>query len=58
MLERGEEQKFLSKNETVEIPIVAKYFTVKIDLTVMSFLHDVDMVVGFNLLRVLYPLMD
>ena len=57
-LERRKEQKFLSKGRTVEIPIITKDLTVKIDLIITPFLHGVNMMSGFNLLQVLNPLID
>ena len=58
ILEWKEEQKFLSKGKTVEIPIVTKDLSVKIDLRVTPFLHDVDMMSGIHLLQALNPLID
>ena len=55
-LELGDGTKVLSRGRTIGVPIVTASYTMKIDLTVCSLLHDVDLVLGMTWLVEVDPL--
>ena len=57
-LELGNGQKYLSRGCVTEIPIATAGLTVKMDMTVTSLLHDVDLVLGMNWLQLVNPVVD
>ena len=57
-LELGDGQKILSRGKVLNVPIVTAGLTVKMDLTVTSLLHEVDLILGINWLQLVNPLID
>ena len=55
-LELGDGKKVLSKGRTVGVPVVTAGYSMKIDLTVYSLLHNVDLVLGMTWLITADPL--
>ena len=56
--EVGDGQIILSKGKAVEIPIVTSNITVKMDIAVMPFLQDVDLILGICRLQFANPLIE
>ena len=54
----GDGRKILSKGKVVDVPMVTANLTVKMDLKVMSLLHDVDLILGINWLQAVKTLID
>ena len=57
-LELGDGQKILSRGKVLDIPVVTAGLTTKMDFTVTSLLHDVDLILGINWLQLVNPLID
>ena len=57
-LELGNGQKFLSRGLVTDVAIVTAGLTVRVDLTVTSLLHEVDLVLGINWLQLVSPVID
>lgn len=57
-LELGDGQKVLSKCKVVDIPIVTIDIIVRLDLTITSLFHNVDVILGINWLQVVNSLID
>ena len=57
-LELGDGQKILSKGRADSVPVVTADVTVRMDLTITSLLHDVDLILGINWLQAVNPLID
>ena len=57
-LELGNGEKILSRGYIPDIPIVTTGLTVKTELTVTNLLHDVDLVLGMNWLKLVNPIVD
>ena len=57
-LELGNGQKYLSRGCVLDVPIATAGLTVKMDITVTSLLHDVDLVLGMNWLQLVNPVVD
>ena len=55
-LELGDGKKVLSRGRAVDVPIVTADYAVKMNLTVSSLLHGVDVVLGMTWLREMDPL--
>ena len=55
-LELGDGTKVLSRGRAVNVPIVTAGFSAKLNLTVCSLLHDVDIVLGMTWLKAADPL--
>ena len=51
-------KKFLSRGYIPDVPVVTADLTVKIGLTVTTLLHDVDLVLGMNWLKLVNPIVD
>ena len=47
-LELGDGQKILSKGKAINVSVVTIDLTFRFDLTIMSLLHDVDLIVGIS----------
>ena len=57
-LELGNGKKHLSRGHVPDVPIATARLTVKIGLTVTNLLHEVDLVLGINWLRLVNPVVD
>ena len=57
-LELGNCEKILSRGYIPYVPVVTAGLTVKIGLTVSTLLHDVDLVLGMNWLKLVNPIVD
>ena len=57
-LELGDGQKILSRGKVLNVPVVSGGLTVKMDLTITSLLHEVDLILGINWLQLINPLID
>ena len=57
-LELGNGEKILSMGYIHDIPVVAAGLTVRTGLTVTNLLHDVDLVLGMNWLKLVNPIVD
>ena len=57
-LELGNGEKILSRGYIPDVPVVTAGLTVKIGLTVTTLLHDVDLVLGMNWLKLVSPIVD
>ena len=57
-LELGNGAKFLSRGYVPDVLVVTTGLTIKIGLTVTNLLHDVDIVLGINLLQLVNPVVD
>ena len=57
-LKLGDGRKILSKGKVVDVPIVSTVLTVKMDLTVISLLNDVDPIWAVNWLQAINPLIE
>ena len=55
-LELGDGKKVLSRGRAVDVPVVTSSYSMKINLTVSSLLHGVDVVLGMTWLKVVDPL--
>ena len=51
-------EKILSRGYIPDVPVVTVGLTVKTRLTVTSLLHDVDLVLGMNWLKLVNPIVD
>ena len=57
-LELGDGQKILSKGKVLDIPIITAGVVSKMDLTITSLLHEVDLILGVSWLQAINPLID
>ena len=57
-LELGIGKKILCKGKSINLPIVTADLTLRLDLTITSLLHDVDLILGINWLQAVHPLID
>ena len=57
-LELGNAEKILSRGYVPDVPVVTAGLTVKIGLTVTTLLHDVDLVLGMNWLKLVNPIVE
>ena len=57
-LELGNGEKILSRGYIPDVPVITTGLTVKIGLTVTNLLHDVDLVLGMNWLKLVNPIVD
>ena len=57
-LELGNGQKYLSRGYVPDVPIATAGLVSKMDLTVTSLLHEVDLVLGMNWLQLVNPVVD
>ena len=57
-LELGNGEKYLSRGYAPEVPITTVGLTVKVGLTVINLLHEVDLVLGINWLQLVNPVVD
>ena len=57
-LELGNGEKFLSRGYVPDVPVVIAGLTVKIGLTITDLLHEVDLVLGVNWLKLVHPVVD
>ena len=57
-LELGNGEKILSRGYIPDVPVVTAGLTVKTGLTVTNLLHDVDLVLGMNWLKLVNPIVD
>ena len=57
-LELGNGEKILSRGYIPDVPVVTAGLTVKIGLPVTTLLHDVDLVLGMNWLKLVKPIVD
>ena len=53
-LELGNREKYLYRGYVSNAPIVIARLAVKMGLTITKLLHDVDLVLGINLLQLVY----
>ena len=57
-LELGNGEKILSRGYIPDVPVVTAGLRVKTGLTVTNLLHDVDLVLGMNWLKLVNPIVD
>ena len=57
-LELGNGQKYLSRGFVSDATVVTAGLTVRVGLTVTNLLHEVDLVLGINWLRLVNPVVD
>ena len=57
-MELGNGEKILSRGYIPDVPVVTAGLTVKTGLTVTNLLHDVDLVLGMNWLKLVNPIVD
>ena len=57
-LELGNGEKILSRGYIPDVPVVTAGLTVKTGVTVTNLLHDVDLVLGINWLKLVNPIVD
>ena len=57
-LELGNGEKILSRGYILDVPVVIAGLTVKTGLSVTDLLHDVDLVLGMNWLKLVNPIVD
>ena len=57
-LELGNGEKILSRGYIPNVPVVTTGLTVKTGLTITNLLHNVDLVLGMNWLKLVNPIVD
>ena len=57
-LELGNGENFLSRGYVPNVPVVTIGLTVRIGLIVTNLLHEVDLMLGFNWLQLVNPIVD